>query len=462
MAIVTHTFLDKTNTIIEGEEINIGLNPVLELYYGSPVSRGLIHFDLTKLKNKVEDKTYPELDKLHHRLKMRNVAGLKNSYLTKYNKYNDAERAKSFDLVFFEIDRDWDGGGGYDYRKDGFDAVNLIYSTHGSNWFQCKDYEKWNDEGVFDRDYLLDPNNQIAVQHFDVGNEDIDVDITEYVNACLNDEKDNFGLGIAFLHDLDEIETECINYVGFFTDHTHTFFRPYVETMYDDYINDDRTNFYLNKDNRLYFYANVGGKMVNLDELPTCTVSEAEMEVKQATKGVYYIELNMPSEKYDVETMYYDTWGNIKYNGKDLPDVELYFTTKAPDQYFTFGLPYETKKTEKIVPTISGINHKEQIEQGDVRKININCKIAYTTKQLYGVDGLEYRLYGKASDIECDIIEWTPVERGYNENFFLIDTKELTPGKYFIDVKVLKDMEEIYHNELCEFTIVDNKKDLRG
>ena len=160
--------------------------------------------------------------------------------------------------------------------------------------------------------------------------------------------------------------------------------------------------------------------------------------------------------------MYQDNWSNLKYKGVELPDVELYFTTKAPHQYFTFGLPYETKKQETIVPSISGINHKEQIEQGDVRKINVDCKIAYTTKQQYAVDGLEYRLYSKASDIEIDVIEWTPVERGYNENFFLVDTKELAPGKYFIAIKVMKDMEEIIHRELCEFDILDNKKDLRG
>ncbi len=459
MAIVTHTFLDKTNSIIEGEKVNIGLNPILELYYGMPVSRGLIHFDINNIKNKVDDKTYPDLTKLHHTLKMKNVAGLRTPYQHKFNRYNHAERAKSFDLVFFEIDRDWDMGGGFDYLKDGYDVINMIYSTHGSNWFQCSDYNKWKADGIFDREYIED--NYLIKQHFDVGNEDIDIDITDYVNDCIKGNKTNFGLGVAFSHDLEEIETEHMNYVGFFTDHTHTFYHPYVETRYDDYINDDRTNFYLNKDNRLYFYANVGGEMVNLDELPTCCVSCTEIPVKQATKGVYYVEVNMNSKEFDEETMYYDNWSNLKYKGAELPDVELYFTTKAPHQYFTFGLPYETKKQETIVPSISGINHKEQIEQGDVRKINVDCKIAYTTKQQYGIDGLEYRLYSKASDIEVDVIEWTPVERGYNENFFLIDTKELAPGKYFIAIKVMKDMEEIIHRELCEFDILDNKKDLR-
>ena len=127
MAIVTHTFLDKTNSIIEGEKVNLGMNPILELYYGMPVSRGLIHFDISNLKEKFEDKTYPDLTKLHHRLKMKNVAGLRTPYQHIFNKYNDAERAKSFDLVFFAIDRNWDMGGGFDYLKDGYDARNIVY-----------------------------------------------------------------------------------------------------------------------------------------------------------------------------------------------------------------------------------------------------------------------------------------------------------------------------------------------
>ena len=459
MAIVTHTFLDKTNTILEGDKVNLGLNPILELYYGMPVSRGLIHFDLTNLENKVADKTYPDVTKLTHRLKMRNVASLRTPYQHKFNRYNDCVRAKSFDLVFFPIDRNWDGGGGFDYLKDGYDTINRIYSTQGSNWYQPENYKTWAKNGVMSRDDIK--KNCVAIQHFDVGNEDIDVDITSYVNDCLTGKTINYGLGIAFLSDLDEIELENINYVGFFTDHTHTFFHPYVETRYNDYIKDDRPNFYLSKDNRLYFYANVGGEMVNLDQLPTCYILNEKRVVKQATKGVYYVELNMDSKEYDDEKMFYDEWTNIKYKGVKMPDVELYFTTKAPEPYFTFGLPYETKKPEKIVPSISGINNKEQIEQGDIRKINVSCKIAYTTKQEYGIDGLEYRLYSKAGDTEIDVISWTPVERGYNENFFYINTRELAPGKYFIAIKVKKDIEETWHRELCEFDVLDNKKDLR-
>lgn len=451
MALITRTFLDKTNTIVYGDEVNLGMNPILELYYGNVYTRGLIHFNIDKLKKLIEDNTYPDITKLTHKLKMKNVASLSTPYSTKCNIYNNAIRAKSFDLVFFLIDKDWDMGGGFDFLKDGFNTVNRIYSTDGSNWFKANNMETWNENGIMSASNI--EKNIIAKQHFDVGNESIDVDITSIVNDMILGNIENHGIGIAFCNEIESQSSEEINYVGFFTDHTHTFFHPYLETVYNDTIQDDRTNFYLDKDNKLYFYASVGTKMVNLDKLPTCSINGTQKGVKQATKGVYYIELNMDSNIYDSEMMFYDIWSNIYYKGKHIPDKELYFTTKSSEDYFSFGIPYETKKNDEIIPSISGINYKESILQGDIRKINIITKIPYTSKQSYGIYDLYYRLYVLSGDEEVTVIDWMPIDRGYNENYFLINTNELIPYRYFIDIKIKKDLEEKIYKKLTEFEI---------
>ena len=171
MAVVTHTFLDKTNTIIYGSDTNLGLNPILEMYYGMPYSRGLIHFDVSKLKRLVDDKTYPDISKLTHRLKMQNVAGLRTQYQHKFNKYNNAKRAKSFNLNFFLLEQPWDMGGGFDYKRDGYEALNTIHSTDGSNWYKADNLTLWAHDGVFNYDKIAE--NAIATQHFDVGNESV-------------------------------------------------------------------------------------------------------------------------------------------------------------------------------------------------------------------------------------------------------------------------------------------------
>ena len=459
MAVVTHTFLDKTNTIIYGSATNLGLNPILEMYYGMPYTRALLHFDLLKLKSLVDDKTYPDMSKLTHRLKMQNVGGLGTKYQHTFNKYNHAKRAKSFNLNFFLIDRPWDGGGGYDYKRDGYEAINTIVSTDGSNWRQAANGELWARDGVFDYDTIAE--NAVATQHFDVGNESVDVDLTDVVNAMIAGEIPNHGLGMCFDEEDELREDRFLTYVGFFTNHTHTFFKPYLETIYHDAIADDRSNFYLDKDNRLYFYVSAGGCMRNLDKMPTCTVEGVDFEVSQATKGVYYVDVRCSSRDVQPETMLYDTWGNLKLDGIVMPDRELYFTTKPSENYLTLGVPYETRRTDRIVPSVSGINNKERIEAGEVRKVNVAARIAYTPNQVFGSEGLQYRLYSKADGTEIEVIGWMPVDRGYNENFFMLDTGSLAPGRYFVAVKVLRGMEELIHKDVLEFEVLDSAKDLR-
>lgn len=457
MANITRTFIDKTNTIISDNKINLGLNPILELTYGNNFSRGLIYFDIKNLKQMWIDKTYPDLTKLHHRLKMQNVAHLSTPYRNKYNKYNDAIRAKSFDLNFFLIDRDWDSGGGFDYLTDGYDTINRIYTTEGSNWYNATTTQTWGHNGV-----LNDiPNNKIATQHFDIGNECIDIDLTKTINSMIKGEIPNYGIGIAFEETLENTNSENLYYIGFYTNNTHTFFKPYIETTYDDVITDDRTNFYLDKPNKLYFYACIGSQMVNLDEIPTCTINNTPVSVKQATKGVYYINILMDSESYDAETMFYDIWSNLKYNGKQLKDQELYFTTKPSQEYFKFGLPYETQQQKYIVPSIHGINHCEKIIQGEIRKVNINTRVAYTSKEEEFVNKLFYSIYVKDGEGEVIIIDWQPIEQAYNENYFIIKTNELVPYTYHIAIKYIYGMEEHIFKDLNEFTILEKKENIQ-
>ena len=61
MAINTKTYISKSNTIVKDSNVNLALNPVMELNYGVMLTRGLIYFDISKIKKRVEDKIYPDL-----------------------------------------------------------------------------------------------------------------------------------------------------------------------------------------------------------------------------------------------------------------------------------------------------------------------------------------------------------------------------------------------------------------
>ena len=64
------------------------------------------------------------------------------------------------------------------------------------------------------------------------------MDITEIFNKFITGELENQGIGIAFAPSFATLSTYKTQYVGFFTQHTHSFFEPYVETTYDETIED--------------------------------------------------------------------------------------------------------------------------------------------------------------------------------------------------------------------------------
>lgn len=479
--IVTRTFLDKANTIIKDNPVNTGLNPVLELNYGKLLTRGLIHFDCSDIACKVADKVYPDPGKLHHVLHMTNAASFDMDNMTRElpaTDYNSVkERATSFDIILFLIPEDWDSGRGFDYVTDLFYTNRRAVSDKGSSWYFSRTNYPWKtkQEGIYSLDFLSKELDKftakcgnrsdviIAYEHFDYGNENIEIDITETVNKFISGELPNYGLGIAFSPRYEATEgLEKTQYVGFFTQHTHSFFEPYVETRYDDYIKDDRNDFILDRENHLYFYANLGGNFVNLDRLPKCEVGDTEYPVEQVTQGVYRARVTVSSDDYDPDTMLYDVWSEIQYNGRNIPDVEMEFVTKPSDSYFAFGsLPKNSSHrfNQDYVPTLYGVNDREKILRGNILKLNVECKVPYTTDVVADTDGVDYRLYVDMGDRQIDVISWTSVEQDTNGSYFLLDTKSLIPYRYSVDMRVRKGGTVNIHPRLATFDIVSDVTD---
>lgn len=121
-----------------------------------------------------------------------------------------------------------------------------------------------------------------------------------------------------------------------------------------------------------------------------------------------------------------------------------------------FGLPFETSKTPKFKPQLYGITDNENIKQGDIRRINVDCKINHTTNQTLPMNLLEYRLYVKTADRQIDVISWTACDRMYDTNVFYVDTNELLPQTYYVDIKAKYDREEIITRELLRFNVVSD------
>ena len=470
---IRHFFLDKTNTIIKDRQQNFGLNPILSIGYGNGIMRGLIHFDISQIKALIDDKTFANIDKLSFNLKMTNcfsVAGVPYEAELNKGKNKTAKRASSFDLMLFELPVEFDQGRGFDYIDDFWIHDTRAYSTEGSTWYQSKTNTTWN--GKFKKEFY--PKNEvggilpqevleeeyekyikgedsiiISTQHFDFGDEMLTMDITKYVLKSINSNT-NFGLCLSFVPSIEVMEREELQVVDFFTDHTNTFFHPYIEATYDEHIVDSRDSFIIGETSRLYLYVYDNGELTNLDVIPTCSIDEIYYPVFQASKGVYYAEVNSNLEK---DMIYYDVWSDIYLNNERLEDVELEFVANGKMHNRMIGNKSTLK--QNLVPIIYGINDNEDLGRGEHRELTVKFQEKYTNNEIITKKS-EYRLYVKDGDREIDVISYQPLEMAFLNNFFIIHTEDLIPNKYFIDIKVSIGREIMTYKNILNFNIVSN------
>lgn len=476
---ITRTFLDKSTTIKKNTLDNFGLHPISCLGYGSGVYRSLIHFDIGKIKELIENGTYCDKSKLTHHLMMKNCGSVDtHGFFTKQSTSEMPgikERATSFDVILFKVNKHWDEGVGFDNINDFWNTGKNVVSTDGATWYNATTTETWDDDGIYPLDYIefeyekyLNSHSNgetgttetiiVGSQHFDKGNENLDIDITEYVNSLIDGEE-NYGLCLAFIPELEEMNRKMTQYVGFFNNKTNTVFEPVIETRYKCYISDDRMDFYLNKDNKLYLYAYIGGKLENLDNMPTCVIDGFDYPVTKESKGIYSVSVNLPSTTYTKDMILYDTWSNLSYNGTMIDDAELEFVTKSSSNFFSVS--NEVAKPRILNPIISGINTGEKLNIGEERVIKLYFREPYTNTDFRLVDNCQYRIYVKDGEREVTMVDWDEINKMDKCNLFTIKTDEFVPADYYVDIKAeFGGNIKIYKNELY-FTVVNDVKEIK-
>ena len=305
------SYFSKNNTIVAKDSVNTARNPITELFYGKEpttsckytglsgdscggrtghtldnsgkFSRFIFDLNLNDVISKVNNGciNLSGGTGATHTLKMTNTSMFDQTLLN--DKLIDGKRrASSFTLLLFRSSGiTWDEGVGYDYQQYGgrFEPeFDESYGTRPSNWYSATTLTPWSTQGVYDNQ----DNTTFTVvnsQDFDQGNENISMDITNEINNRLTGNTPNTGItyGIAYTGTLENLTGLTESYsVGFFTRHTQTFYEPYLETSYDDYITDDRERFYLNKTNKIFLYTNTEGTPKNLDSLPQVTIYDCD------------------------------------------------------------------------------------------------------------------------------------------------------------------------------------------
>lgn len=462
---VTRTYFTKNNTIVKNSAVNTGRNPVSELYYGNRNSRFLFYCDFKDLKEKYSNKELIIDDTTKHILKIKPTSSFDvMPYLNEDNNlvFGNMQRATSFDLELKELLKDWDEGIGYDFNpNESRKPYDQAYSNDISNWFSMT-----GDTLGDIIQHMTDGTLVDVTQHFDKGNEDIEMDITDFVNNIITGTGDTEYKGFCLKY-TDEFENPTgitkfdkneVYAFGLFTRHTQSFFEPFIESTFDDVIKDDRGDFYLNKTNRLYLYFSVDGKNENFDEEPTCTIDGVKLDVKQQSRGVYYVEVEVNEEglfNFEANTLYNDIWGNLRFNGKKLNDKKMSFVPKVEEDYYLIG--ENVLNPIKYGVSLSGIKSEEKMHQGEKRRINVLLRKPYTVNQVDVVTKIYYKLYIKRGQDQTVVTDWLEVNKTYGSNFFTIDTSWLIPQTYFIDIKIDRNGETNIYNEELKFIILNKK-----
>ena len=484
------SYFKRNDTLIFNSYTNTGRNPVVELFFGrvdnlsgpKGYSRFIFDVDLENLENKLSNNTISTgcTSAMTHTLRMTNTSSFDKELLNS-TWSNGRRRATSFDLILFRIPKvsgstgntqTWDEGVGDDYYNvtDVFEG-NKSFSDRPTNWYQRTTIKNWSVNGIYDNTNSQTGSTNglnysgltiVDTQHFEFGNEDVEFDMTDEINGVLSGSiTGTSGWGIAFVPEVENITGMTENYsVGFFSRHTQTFYEPFLETNYDDLIQDDRYTFYEGKDNKLYLYTYVNGNPIVLDNDPVVDIVDESNTILQTltacsrSNGVYEVTVSAITST-NTPCIYYDNWRKLSYGGDVISSVENEFVLLKNQDYFTIGTRTEEPKLYGF--DFNGILQNEKIINTDIRKVNVTLKKAYTANETLKQVECFYRVYVREGNTEVQVQEWTQINRTADGYYFIFDTTDKIPNEYFVDIKVNTDREINTYKRELQFQVVNKK-----
>ena len=454
---VIRSYFQKNTTLIRDNYTNNSRNPVFELSYGNSlnsattvVSRYVLQIDLSNIQEKIDNEEILISNFISHKIKIKNVINESQDRIG--GVFHDAYRGSNATVIIYPLSQSFTEGTGFDFIYNET-AYNQDYlNTTPANWYYSDSNIPWNQPGSFTGST---PDIVLSSQYLQDGSEDLELDITNYINTILLSGQTHYGLGISFSSNTESFTSNNRYVITFFSRSTQTYYEPFLESIFNQNINENRSNFYLDEVNNLYFTPNKNITSVNKveiydheDQLYATYPLSAITYVKQ---NIWRLPLTISSSVYPDLVNFIDKW-YYTANGKQYTvDNEFtlfnynYFTTKSKQQaeyYFSFnGIVYN----EKITRT-SG-----------TRKINISGKRLYQNSVDCDLvfDTLEYRIYNQQSDsIQLEVIPWTAVNKLQDDIYFELDPSWLVPQFYYIELRVIVNGYRISPNNRIKFQIV--------
>ena len=232
-------------------------------YNLSELSRGLLQFDLSQLKTEIEKYSSITDSSLKLKLVLKDVQGSQVS-------------PSNFTLRLWSISKTW-------YEGIGDDVANLSELSN-SNWVNSALGTAWATPGgdwqtswnAANDSASADNRTYIATQSFVSGEEDLEMDITDWVQAYWSADNSNVTNNHGWILKFDTEETESKSYFvkRFASRHTRNpFLRPKIIASWEDYYLDDRLDFEASNANKIFIQNYVQSQPSSLSGAPTCTLS---------------------------------------------------------------------------------------------------------------------------------------------------------------------------------------------
>jgi hypothetical protein len=204
------------------------------------LGRVLVKFSLSNLSQSIfVNKTIPS-SSVQYLLKM-------------YDMPHDDTTPTSYDLYAFPLSQSWDEGIGVDIEN-----LSLGYA----NWAQPNSITNWTNAGG---DFIS--SSFSASQHFDQGTDDLEMDITPFVNEWLSGTtiaNNGLILMLSSTYENNTIDYYIKDFYGRSTKFIDKL--PFIEARWNDARKDNRKNFAYNQNNNLYLYNFVRGQLQNLSQ----------------------------------------------------------------------------------------------------------------------------------------------------------------------------------------------------
>lgn len=253
---------------------NSGRSEIVELYalteslQSRGVSRILMQFDIASLSASTASGEIPTAS-VQYTLKLTHA----ESYET---------LPSSFDIVCYPLSRSWDEGRGLQMYDEG------LKDDGYANWHHAQSTVAWSITGS---DFITSVS---ASQHFDSGEENLELDISPIVYAWLTGGVANHGVVIK-LTDAHEASVSDVYVKKFFSRHAHVQQRsPIVKALWQDVVRDERSSVAYGVSSSIVYYRSVNGAFQDagpmfVNILNSSSTVVQTLTASQVKTGIYQV-----------------------------------------------------------------------------------------------------------------------------------------------------------------------------